>query len=312
MALRKFLLISLLATVALTGLFAPHAAEAADTDHYLLMRRVSIIDPSAFGRPMEAASLLLPKNWAVKSSVVWTGDIGCVRNGVQLRLEAHSPDGKLGFEIFPSHTWGWADDPQVRYYAQQAALSPFGIKGCEILPALDATSYLQSIFLPHWRPGSTLVGIGQVPELIQAAKMEFLVATGGSTEGVVHTDFDVALAAIETPRARGTDEEWVLAGLVRTTSYLPTLAGMGSFNNPMAGNYTLAAYANFAARAPKGQLEKNEKLFDEPPRVLRRLRSLRRWSHHEEVTEIFPRGSRAFGSHGVRMPPGPSLAVVRH
>lgn len=238
------------------------AAQTPGSHDYLLMRRVSIVDPAAFGRPIEAASILLPKNWAVKSSVVWTADPGCVRNSVQLRLEAHSPDGKLGFEIFPNYTWGWADDPQVRYYAEQAALSPFGIKGCEILPVLDAGSYLQNIFLPRWRPGATLVGIGKVPELIQAAKMEFLAATGGSTEGLVQTDFDVALAAIETPRTGGTDEEWVLAGLVRTTSYLPTLAGMGSYNNPMAGNYTLAAYANFAARAPKGQLEKNEKLFD--------------------------------------------------
>lgn len=252
----------LLGALALAGLCAAPVVESAERGNYLLLRRVSIVDPAAFGRPVEAASILLPKNWAVKSSVVWTGDIGCVRNGIQLRLEAHSPDGKLGFEIFPNYTWGWADDPQVRYYAQQAAMSQFGIKGCEMLPVLDATSYLQNIFLPHWRPGSTLVGIGQVPELIQAAKMEFLAATGGSTEGLVQTDFDVALAAIETPRAGGTDEEWVLAGLVRTTSFMPTLASMGTFNNQMAGNHTLAAYANFVARAPKGQLEKNEKLFD--------------------------------------------------
>jgi hypothetical protein len=262
MTSRKAIRIVLIIALALAGLFAASWVESAGRGDYLLLRRVSIVDPAAFGRPVEAASILLPKNWAVKSSVVWTADLGCVRNSIQIRLEAHSPDGKLGFEIFPNYSWTWMDDPQMRYYAEQAAMSPFGIKGCELLPVLDATSYLQDILLPRWRPGAKLIGIGQVPELIQAAKMDFLAATGGSTEGVVQTDFDVALAAIETPRARGTDEEWLLAGLVRTTSYLPTLAGMGAYGNQMAGNHMMAAYANFAARAPKGQLEKNEKLFD--------------------------------------------------
>lgn len=262
MTTRKAIRMVLLGALALAGLLAAPVAESAEKGNYLLMRRVSIVDPSAFSRPVEAASLLLPKNWVVKSSVVWTADLGCVRNSVQLRLEAHSPDGKLGFEIFPGYAWTWMDDPQMRYYSEQAAMMPFAIKGCDLMPALDATSYLQNIFLPRWRAGSTLLGAGQVPELIQAAQMEFQAMTGGSTDGVVNTGFDVALAAIETPRVGGVDEEWVLAGLVRTTTYLPTLAGMGGYGNQMAGNHMMTAYANFAGRAPKGQLEKNEKLFD--------------------------------------------------
>lgn len=39
----------------------------------------------------------------------------------------------------------------------------------------------------------------------------------------------------------------------------------------------------------------------EPPRILRRLQSLRGWSH-EEVSEVFARGARARGAHGVRAP----------
>ena len=37
----------------------------------------------------------------------------------------------------------------------------------------------------------------------------------------------------------------------------------------------------------------------EPPRLLRRLPRLRRWSHHEEVTEVFPRACPARCAHGV-------------
>ena len=38
----------------------------------------------------------------------------------------------------------------------------------------------------------------------------------------------------------------------------------------------------------------------EPPRLSRRLPRLRRWSHHEEVSEVFAGSARACGAHGVR------------
>ncbi|CAN7669507.1 hypothetical protein LJR039_005288 [Pseudorhodoferax sp. LjRoot39] len=41
--------------------------------------------------------------------------------------------------------------------------------------------------------------------------------------------------------------------------------------------------------------------LSEPPRILRRLQLLRGWSH-EEVSEVFARGTRARRAHGVRAP----------
>lgn len=102
MGLKPSVMTGLLAALALTGLSAASAA-APDEEPYLLMRRVAIVDPGGFGRPLEAASILLPKDWQVESGVVWTGDIGCPRNGIRLSLKARSPDGKLGFEVFPNY-----------------------------------------------------------------------------------------------------------------------------------------------------------------------------------------------------------------
>ncbi len=236
-------------------------AQAATQDEapYLLLHRVAIVDRGGFGRPVEAASILLPRNWQVESGVVWTGDIGCPRIGVQLSLKARSPDGKLGFEVFPDYVWNWVDDPQMRAYTNP--LAGVGIKGCDTLPPYDAAGYLQNLFLPRWRPGATLVGIGPVPELAEAMQLEFRAMSGGQPSPV-RTEFDAALAAIETPRAGGTDEEWVLASLVRTVAYLPVLDAMGGFGSTMSGNYTTAAVSQFAARAPKGDLQKHEKLFE--------------------------------------------------
>lgn len=50
----------------------------------------------------------------------------------------------------------------------------------------------------------------------------------------------------------------------------------------------------------------------EPPRFLRRLLRLRRWSHHEEVTEVFTRGHRARSAHGVRCQGPVPIAVGGH
>jgi hypothetical protein len=248
----------LLGAVALTGLPAASAAASAE-DQYLLMRRVAIVDQGAFGRPVEAASILLPKDWQVEVGVIWTGDIGCPRNGIRLSLKAHSPDGTLGFEVFPDYVWNWVDDLQARAYTN--SMAAFSIKGCDSRPPYDSAGYLQNLFLPRWRPSATLVGIGQVPELVQAMQLEFVAMTGGRTSPI-QTQFDDALAAIETPRAGGTDEEWVLASLVRTIAYLPMLTGMGGFGNQMSGNNTTAAVSQCAARAPKGQLERHENLFE--------------------------------------------------
>ena len=208
--------------VALTRL--PTARVAAPViDQSLLLRRVAIVDPGTFGRPVEAVSILLPKDWQDEAGVIWSGDIGCQRNGIRLSLKAHSPDGMLGFEVFPDYVRNRIDDPQARAYTNPMAA--FGIKGCYSLPPYDAAGYRQNLFLPRWRPGA-------------------------------------ALAAIETPRAGGSDEEWVLASLVRTVAYLPMLSGMGSFGSQMSGNLTTAALSQCAARAPKGQHEQHEKLFE--------------------------------------------------
>ena len=75
-----------------------------------------------------------------------------------------------------------------------------------------------------------------------------------------------------------------------------TLAQVGQFYFAGVGQFYIAAnkgFDIFISRTPESKLTRSYfgktilKLQLEPPRVLRRLQSLREWSH-EETTQIFP------------------------
>jgi hypothetical protein len=248
--------ISLVAIASIVFCFAaPLHAEPSSSEH-LLLKRVPFVDHHGFGRAMEAASILLPKDWQADAAVRWTGDVGCPQNAVHLTLQAQSPDRRLGFEVFPAYVWQWSDDPATMQAAQQA-MAPFGIRGCDVLPPYDAAEYLQQVFLPRWRPGATLVEVGHVPELAQALQLEQQAAAAGAPPWI-RTEFDVALALVETAGEAGPVEEWVLATVMRTITRPPPMYGLPQ----LPGSYSMAAFSQFAARAPKGELERNAKLFE--------------------------------------------------
>ena len=53
-------------------------------------------------------------------------------------------------------------------------------------------------------------------------------------------------------------------------------------------------------------------LTGESPRVLRRLHTLRRWSHEQEIKSFFTRGSRTRCPHGARTPRRVPLPMGHH
>lgn len=251
---------SLLIALAVGLASAPlHVAGEAATDH-LRMRLVQIVDAQGFGQPVPAASILLPSDWNVQSGVRWTNQLGCAQGMIEMSLKASSPDGRLGFEVFPDFTWVWYDDPSAQYYARQAEQN-HAAPGCAVLPPLDAPGYLQNVFLPRWRAGATLVDLDRAEGLAEAMALEYQALVGGMPNAA-HADFDAALATLETPRGGGTDSEWILASTIRTTTGLPSAASVWTGTLQMTASYRSAAVSQFAARAPKGELEKNERLFE--------------------------------------------------
>jgi hypothetical protein len=261
MKMNRAITAALLLLGALVGLLPlPAGAAEESAAGPLHLRLVKVMDVTGFGQPMVAATLLLPSDWRVESGVRWTTDIGCPQNVVQLSLKATSPDGRLGFEVFPDLAWAWYEDPTVQQYVRQAA-QLYGVRGCELLPPFDAVAYLQRVFLPRWRAGSTVSDIGRVEELAEAMRVDYDALVGAGAGGV-QTDFDAALATLETPRAGGTDSEWVLASVIHTAVAVPMASSVWTGTLQTAASYKSAAVAQFAARAPQGELERHSRLFE--------------------------------------------------
>lgn len=70
------------------------------------MQQVAITDPSGFGQPMTAATLLIPVGWKPHGGIVWQiNNRGCGRNGTHFAWAASTPDGTSTVEILPEETW---------------------------------------------------------------------------------------------------------------------------------------------------------------------------------------------------------------
>jgi hypothetical protein len=72
----------------------------------LRMRSEDIIDPNGFGRPITAASILIPADWKTSGGVVWKVNTrGCGRAGTSFEWSAASPDGLTRVDILPEEFW---------------------------------------------------------------------------------------------------------------------------------------------------------------------------------------------------------------
>jgi hypothetical protein len=107
---------------------------------YTVLERRRFLDETAFDRPVEAFSLLFPKGWKIEGGVKWRGVQECRGDIVSNVVKASSPDGAIQFEIFPSRTFGWADDRGMMRAMQASAQQG----GCQLNQPFDAAGYIQT------------------------------------------------------------------------------------------------------------------------------------------------------------------------
>ena len=233
------------------------AAPAGGDGHTYRMKMAKIVDQGGFERPMVAATILIPADWQSQGATTWNIKDKC--NSIQTSFRASGPDGRA-FEVFPAYNWAWADDPTfLRQSAAQTAR--FGAHACDVMPAMGAADYLKQN-LGKIRPDAKLAGIEPAPKLMQALEDQARQAEQAAAQYRLQKRIrpDAVKARLKYSLNGQPVEEWIVVATVITGTLGPKF-DIRSGRTTQAYTYSCRA-TMVAERAPQGQLDSSEKLFD--------------------------------------------------
>jgi hypothetical protein len=233
---------------AATPAATPTAKPASTDGHSYRMKMVKVMDAQRFASPIVSATMLVPIDWQSQGATTWNLKDKC--NTIQTSVRATGPDGRA-FELFPAYNWSWADDPSFlrQTAAQQARL---GAHACDVAPPMGAADYLKKN-LGKIRPNATLAAVEPAPKLMQMlqdrARQNEQAAAQYRLQKRIRPD--VIRARLKYNLNGQSVEEWVIVATI-----IDGTAGL-------KGSYSYNCLATMVAeRAPQGQLEASEKLFE--------------------------------------------------
>ncbi len=231
---------------------------------YFRMKQVKVVDPHGFEKPLTAVTLLIPTDWTLEGGVQYEPKNICTATLARVSFRAASPDGRTAVEHFPATAWSWSDSPSMRQFMQQDLQSKaqFGLKGCDVGPPLLARDYLSRVLVPTVRPGARVEGEESDPEAAKAVQdMARSIESEMTKVGVpTRVKADTARLRITYDRQGQRQEEWVTAMTFARATPAPTFdPTTGQIGQTLS--YVCGADYVFAATAPAGRLQANEKLF---------------------------------------------------
>jgi hypothetical protein len=239
----------------------------ASSKSWYRVKQVKLIDAHGFERPMPALSLLIPTDWKFQGDTLWGVVSGCNADMVRGTFQATSPDGRVAFEALPGFAWQYSDDAfgQRSLAAGNQQMAAFGRKPCPVMPPLPAADLLRQTVLSKFRSGKRVVAIEAMPEMNKelaekARQTEALWAQGGMQ---IRIRSDAARARLQYDMGGQPIEEWLMVESTCTARSMPSTAAlMGQAGPRQASFYDCQALMLLSMRAPHGQLQGKEKLFD--------------------------------------------------
>lgn len=127
--------------------------------------RIRILDKVGFQQPVEAFSLLIPKNWTFDGNIIWSQP-GTTCAGTNKGMKAESPDGKYSFEMMPNYIWGYIDDPQLAQFSQQQQYPEY----CSYGEPLNAEAYFKKVFAPTELGNPQIISLKESSSGVQSLK----------------------------------------------------------------------------------------------------------------------------------------------
>ena len=230
---------------------APAQPAGAAGRNYLVLRKAPIMDRHGYEREMPSAFMLVPADWQFQGETSWDAKNLCQPTPTVVR--ASGSDGR-GFELFPIYNWTWSDDLRTLQISRQSSAAG-GQRPCDIAPLMKAADFIRYM-VPRIRPNAQLVGIDPMPEIAKSLQQQDretmrMAAQYGLTKRV---QSDAARGHVRYNLNGQAVEEWILVEITLAGSPTPTLGppGFYYFNTALM----------VAMRAPQGQLDANQKLFN--------------------------------------------------
>ncbi len=220
--------------------------------NYYRLKQVKVIDQHGFEKPIPAMSLLIPTDWQFQGGIQYLRAGGCGLS--QTTFRATGPDGR-SIELLPEYNWQWSDDAMTVQYLQAQ-------RGCDVMRPMNAADFLRRVVVPKVRPGARLVAIEPIPKVSKqmqeiARQTEAMSAQAGLR---VNVRSDVGRARIQYTLDGRPVEGWVTAVMLTRASPSPTY-DVRTMRAGQALYYSSWAQM-FDFRAPPGQLDSSEKLFE--------------------------------------------------
>jgi hypothetical protein len=239
------------------------AALPADGSVYR-MKLARIVDERSFEQPMTALTMLIPLDWQFQGGVQYGQGAGCHANLAQLVFRATSPDGRLAIELFPGNTWQWTDDVNMRNMmtASNQQMARLGAHGCDIMAPMSADAYLRRNVVPSVRRSARVENSEQLPDTAPRLAQEARELEQTAARQGVRVNIRTDAGRVRVSYSQGSEavEEWLTA-----MTFTIGMAGP-SFNVRTGRGGQVLYYTNsvdhlFGLRAPQGQLDAQDRLF---------------------------------------------------
>lgn len=228
------------------------AAGNSASGSFLTLKKAQItvtIDQDPTKKP--AIEMLIPTAWDLKGKILSFGfKGGCYSDTYSSAWQAAGPDKSTAFAGAPNYSWQYTDDPQeMRVLTDPNRRQHDGEnKVCPVSKPLTAEQYFRQNLVAILPAGTTILSVDPFPALTEVARQQAGLAPNDS--GDKGTRIDAVRARVEFQQDGKPMEAWVVTAVVMRTYPV----GRGSL-------YDMRAVDSMSFRAPKGQLDANDKLF---------------------------------------------------
>ncbi len=217
-----------------------------EENNYTEFVRARVMDTIGFPQPVEALSILTPKDWQFEGQIIWNPP-GTPCAGNNLHLRADSPDGKFRFEMLPNDMWAFAPD--------QGPMNP-NVRYCWYGAPMNAEAYFRNVFAPNELGNPEITAIHENTMGVEAMQQsnnksrQELMQYGASGMNFYPSGIHATI------KWKNGFEGIVLCGVNIMETFVPNV-----YNGTSSTNYLTVATERVVFMHPEGESEKATRML---------------------------------------------------